>query len=255
MPPTLPASGSPARRPAGAWLTRVRAGLGSGQCEVCRLWTRGALCGNCVARFAAPRPRCERCAIGLGAAAPACGACLREPPAFERSVCAADYAFPWDRLVGDFKFHGRVELAPALAGLMVAAVRRGAGPLPDLVLPVPLSAARLRERGYNQAALLARAVAAPLGLPCDAQLLQSPLATAHQAGLSRAARQRNLRHAFMVDPRRRSLLQGRRVALVDDVMTTGATAREATRVLLQAGASAVQLWVLARTPDSAARSD
>ena len=74
-------------------------------CEVCRSWAGAALCPACVARFAAPRPRCARCGIGLGVAAPACGACLSEPPPFERTVCVADYGFPWDRLVADFKFH------------------------------------------------------------------------------------------------------------------------------------------------------
>ncbi len=220
-----------------------------GQCEVCRQWSPAALCADCVARFAAPRPRCARCGIALGLAAPACGACLREPPPFEHTVCVVDYGFPWDRLIADFKFHGRVELARALAGLLATAVRAAAVPLPQLVLPVPLAAERLRERGYNQAWVLARLLAAALGLAADAELLQRPIATAHQAQLDRAQRRRNLHGAFMVDPRRRTALQGRRAALVDDVMTTGTTAREAAAVLLRAGAAAVDIWVLARTPE------
>lgn len=221
------------------------------QCEVCRQWSAGALCPACIARFAAPRPRCACCGIGLGVAAPHCGECLRDRPPFEHTVCVADYGFPWDALIGAFKFQGRIELAGPLAAQMLGAVKAAARPPPQCVLPVPLSPQRLAQRGYNQAWELARRVAAALQLPADAGLLQRPLETAHQAELGRSERQRNLRSAFMADPRRRGDLQGRRVALVDDVMTTGATAREAAAVLLRAGAAAVDLWVLARTPASA----
>lgn len=178
-----------------------------------------------------------------------CGDCLRDPPPFTHTVCVADYAFPWDALIGAFKFRGRAELAGLLAVRLVAAVRAAALPAPTLVLPVPLSPRRLAERGYNQAWELARRAAAALQLPADATLLQRPLETAHQAELGRSERQRNLRTAFMADPRRRAPLQGAHVVLVDDVMTTGATAREASAVLLRAGAAAVDLWVLARTPE------
>ena len=177
-------------------------------------------------------------------------------PPFTHTVCAADYGFPWDGLIGAFKFRGRPELAGLLAERLTAAVQQAlqaaALPRPDVVLPVPLSPHRLAERGYDQAWELARRVARALQLPAEARLLQRPVETAQQSGLDRAARQRNLRTAFMADPARRTLLQGRRVALVDDVMTTGATVREASAVLLRAGAVAVDLWVLARTPDSLA---
>jgi len=219
------------------------------QCEVCRQWSGSALCAECVARYTAPRPRCACCGIPLGSAATRCGDCLRDPPPFEHTVCVADYGFPWDALIGAFKFRGRAELAGLLAARLVAAVRASALAPPALVLPVPLSPRRLAERGYNQAWEVARRAAATLQLPADATLLQRPLETAHQAELGRSERQRNLRTAFMADPQRRAPLQGARVALVDDVMTTGATAREASAVLLRAGAAAVDLWVLARTPD------
>ncbi len=217
-----------------------------GQCEVCRRWGAASLCGDCVTRFAAAVPRCGRCALRLGAAAAACGQCLRDPPPFECTVCVADYDFPWDRLIADFKFHGRAELAGTLAALLATAV----DPLapPDLVLPVPLAPRRLAERGYNQAWELARRVARTHHLAARADVLTRPLESLHQADLTRAQRLANLRAAFVVGPRARDLLRGRRVALVDDVLTTGATAREAARVLLQAGAAAVDVWVLARTP-------
>ena len=227
------------------------------QCEVCRQWGTSALCADCIARYAAPLARCQRCALRLGLDTPACGACLREPPPFEHTVCVADYGFPWDRLIAHFKFNRRVELADVLAGVLAhvlaqrlqSTLMEGGAPTPSLVLPVPLSAGRLAERGYNQAWEIARRVAARAALPARADLLLRPWDTAHQADLNRSERQLNLRTAFMVDARQRAALQGRRVALVDDVMTPGATAREAAACLLRAGASAVDVWVLARTPD------
>ncbi len=185
----------------------------------------------------------------MGLAAPACGACLRAPPPFERTVTATDYGFPWDSLIGDFKFNAREDLAGPLARLLSQAVDAAAGPAPELVLPIPLSAQRLAERGYNQAWELARRTARLQGCPARHDVLLRPSDTAHQAELTRAARQRNLAGAFMVDPRQRGVVQGRRVVLVDDVMTSGATAREAASTMLRAGAAAVDLWMLARTPD------
>lgn len=217
-------------------------------CEVCHRWGHGALCRDCVARYAPTPTRCARCALRLGQALAACGACLRDPPPFEHSVCVADYGFPWDALITDFKFHGRAELAHVLARQLAAAVTRAALPVPARVLPVPLAPRRLAERGYNQAWELARRTATALGLPADPHLLLRPIDTAQQTELGRTARQRNLASAFMVDPRRRGQLQGLRVALVDDVMTTCATAREAAAALLRAGAAAVDVWAVARTP-------
>jgi len=163
-----------------------------------------------------------------------------------------DYGFPWDHVVNEFKYQARPELAGALAELMAAAVARSAQTLPDGVLPMPLAPQRLAQRGYNQAWELARHVAAAVRRPAWPHGLLRPLDTAPQAGLGRAARQHNLRTAFMVEPRHRPALAGRRVALVDDVMTTGATVREAAAALLRAGAGAVDVWVLARTPETSA---
>lgn len=215
-----------------------------GQCEVCRAWRHARLCDICVQRFAAGRPRCRQCALPLAGGAERCGDCVRDPPPFEHTACVADYAFPWDGLVAAFKFRGRVELAGPLAALLARAA--APWPAPDLVCPVPLSPARLSERGYNQAWELARRAAG--GTPARADLLLRPLDTAHQADLTRAERLRNLRSAFVAHPAHRAALAGRRVALVDDVFTTGATARAAALALRQAGAAAVDVWVVARTP-------
>jgi ComF family protein len=176
-----------------------------------------------------------------------CGRCLADPPSFDTCVVGCDYAFPWDRLIADFKFNGRVELAAPLAQRLLAAIERDAHPLPQRVLPVPLAPQRLAERGYNQAWELARRVARALGRPADAELLARPLAGARQAELGLAQRRQNLKRAFVPNPRRHASLQGQHVAVVDDVMTSGATLREAAAALRRGGAARVDAWVLART--------
>ena len=178
---------------------------------------------------------------------PLCGACLHAPPRFERALAAFDYAFPWDRVIAEFKFRGRLEWAAPLAQLLAAAAR-AQGTEVDMVTAVPLASQRLRERGYNQAWEIARRVAHQLGLPVRHDLLLRWRDTPQQLQLDRRQRDANLRGAFMPgDADARAAVRGRRVALVDDVLTTGTTAEEATRALLEAGAASVQLWVLART--------
>ena len=260
--PASPAS--PAVRPAGGpdaagrggvsgWLRQARRWAGS-SCQICRRWQTDALCADCLDRFAPARPRCRGCAIVLPhPEVEFCGRCLREPSALTAVVAALDYGFPWDRLISRFKFHGAPELAGDLADLLAAAVapavRSGWLERPDWVLPVPLSPQRLRERGYNQAWELARRVARAQGLQTRADLLLKLREGAHQAELSREERLHNLAAAFAIEPQVRALLSGARVALVDDVMTTGATLHELARTLQRAGAVQVQGWVLARTPE------
>ena len=159
-----------------------------------------------------------------------------------------DYGHPWDGLVTQFKFHGALDLTPALAACIASAVLERGENLPDLLLPVPLSPQRLRERGYNQAWELTQRVAASLRCRCDARLLLRIRHDPHQLALSPEQREANVHGTFAVEPLRSAELRGRRIALIDDVMTTGATLAEASRVLLQAGASEVHGWVLARTP-------
>ena len=213
-----------------------------------------ALCRQCVERFAPPVPRCRGCALrlppGQPTGQPLCGECLRQGPAFEHCVCAADYGFPWDALIAQAKFHARPELMIPLSALLAAAARQVRAPAPALLLPIPLDPQRLRERGYNQAWELARELARHLRCPAAPALLLRPVQRAHQADLSRAQRLANLRGAFMLQPNRQLEVTGQRVALVDDVMTTGATLREAATVLRRAGAGAVDVYVLARTPEA-----
>lgn len=177
-----------------------------------------------------------------------CGRCVVAPPSFVRALAAVDYVHPWDRLISDFKFHDGLDLGPALCELLLAARQREDIAAPDWLLPVPLGTQRWRERGYNQAWELARHCARHLGCATDAALLLRIRETPHQLSLPRERRLANVRGAFAIDPTRRSEVAGRRIALIDDVMTTQATANELSRLLLDAGAHSVQVWVVARTP-------
>lgn len=185
----------------------------------------------------------------MSSAALRCGACLAHPPPWRSCRTAVDYAFPWANLIQAMKFRQLPDTARLLAQLMQQAWLQPATDAVDLVTAVPLSEARMQARGYNQAWLLARAVAKAQGLPSDPTLIQRWRDASEQSGApDRAARLRRVQGAFMPHPAARSRLQGRRVALVDDVMTTGATAQAATLALLEGGAASVDLWLLARTP-------
>ena len=191
------------------------------------------------------RHRCSRCALPLPDGVATCGACVREPPPLDRCFAAVDYAYPWSGLVGRFKFQGVPGWAATLARRMhaVAGVAEEIAAA-DLVLPMPLAHGRLAERGFNQALLLARQLAAG---KAEAQLLLRLRETGSQSALDRAARQRNVDGAFGVEPLRVEELMEKRVVLVDDVMTSGASLHAAAAVLRQAGASRVSAVVLART--------
>jgi ComF family protein len=173
-----------------------------------------------------------------------CGACLAHPPPFVGAVAAIAYAYPADRLIQRLKYGGRLALAVPLADLLAASVldRLPSQPLPDALVPVPLSAPRQRGRGFNQAAEIARAASARLGRPVLHALERHRDAPA-QATLSRRRRVANVRGAFRcVEP-----VRGLSLALVDDVMTTGATLAAAATALNQGGATRVAAWAVART--------
>jgi len=218
------------------------------QCVVCHGAAHSRLCAPCSQRFGSQRPRCERCALELPPGVPVCGSCLVKPPPFTHTLTAVDYGFPWDALVLRLKFSQALDLADTLAEAMANALQTSTLPQPELLLPMPLSTQRLRERGFNQAWELTHRLGRRLSLPTDARLLLRMKDTPHQLTLPEDRRAANVRGAFAVDPLRRQSLAGRHVALVDDVMTTGATAAEAARALTQAGAASVVVWVAARTP-------
>ena len=207
------------------------------------------LCAACLESLPWNRPACARCAIPLpdavddASAAPHCGACLRKPPPLRAVHAAFVYASPLDRLLPRFKFHQDLAAGRLLAQLMAQSLA-GADP-PQALLPIPLHRARLRQRGYDQALELARPLARALRLPLLSDALLRRRATAPQSELDAARRRRNLRGAFVVRPGARLPPH---VALVDDVMTTGATLHAAADALRRAGVARVDAWVCARVP-------
>lgn len=215
------------------------------QCAVCHAWPAQAVCEACVARFAQPVSRCRTCALPLPAGAAQCGACLRQAPPLELCLAAVAYAFPWSRLIARFKFDGQAGWGSALALLLRSAPGADdALAQADALLPMPLSEQRLRQRGFNQALELARHLAPAKTRP---DLLLRLRDTPAQSALPRAQRLRNVRHAFAVDPLRVEEVRGRRVVLVDDVMTSGASLFAAAQALREAGATHITGLILART--------
>ncbi len=225
-------------------ISSVFAGALSQDCTLCGTRSRDSLCAACHRdlpyRSAVGCPRCNL----QGAVRQICGACLADPPHFDATISAFSYAYPLDRLVQAYKFNANLSLLPLFATALVRAIGADAAePVQiDLVIPLPLATGRLRERGFNQSSLLAQRVAKMLAIKFNARGMLRVRDTPPQTGLSREARLKNVRGAFDCGHR----LDGQRVALVDDVMTTGATLSEAAKTLKKAGAAHVSAWVIAR---------
>ena len=215
----------------------MSAALFGGNCYLCRGAAVGTLCTACDADL--PRltgPRCPRCALD-SPRGELCGRCLTEAPHYDATVAALAYEFPADTLVHALKFRGELALARVLGELLSQKISNLEI---DCVIPVPLSAARLRERGYNHAAEIARHFARS---KLDLTLCERSRDTPPQMELPFAERRRNVRGAF----RCTRAIAGASVAVVDDVMTTGATFDEIARTLKHAGVARVVNWVVART--------
>ena len=211
--------------------------LFGGTCYLCRGSASKLLCASCDADLPRLDPlRCPRCALE-SPRGEVCGRCLSEAPHYDATVAALAYEFPADALVHALKFRGELALAGLLGSLLFQKISNHEV---DCVIPVPLSGERLRARGYNHAAEIARHVR-PARL--ELALCERSRDTPPQMELPYAERRRNVRGAF----RCTRTLAGESVAVVDDVMTTGATLDEIARVLKAAGASRVINWVVART--------
>ncbi|MEW5892181.1 MAG: ComF family protein [Pseudomonadota bacterium] len=201
------------------------------------------LCPGCLADL--PRlatPRCPVCALPT-ALGEVCGGCLRHPPAFDATHAAYRYAYPLDALLQHYKYGQGLHLAGFLAEQLAAEIATGLDTRPDLVIPMPLHPRRLQERGYNQAGEIAKRLARRLDLPVALTACTRAKDAPPQASLPLKERRKNIRGAFEC----RMDLAGKRIALVDDVMTSGASLDELAKTVKKAGAVEVRAWVVART--------
>ena len=220
-------------------------------CQLCddRCEAGQTLCAGCEADLPWLGGQCRICALPLPTVGMTCGECLKRPPSFDHVAVPWRFAFPLDTLINRFKHQSRWPfgrlLAEHLARHLQHAFDEGL-PRPDALLPVPLASRRLRQRGFNQAHMLADWLSPALGIPVREDLLQRPQDTPSQQQLDAAARRRNLRQAFALNGGQP--LPGQHLAIVDDVFTTGATAEALARLLKHAGADRVDIYCLARTP-------
>lgn len=230
----------PPRHPARQLAKRLLDILMPGSCLLCGGEGKGSLlCADCESDLPAlPSPNCPNCAIPT-TYGERCGACLKSPPAFEHAVALYAYDFPADRLIHNLKYGHQLAIAGWLGEKLA---RQLTNTQIDLILPLPLHPARLRERGFNQSAELAKGIGNHLNLPVDRDNLLRLRATPPQAELPLKERHKNVRGAFEC----RVDLTGRRLLLVDDVMTSGATVNECARILKLHGASEITVAVAAR---------
>lgn len=254
------------------WTRNVLGRLLPSACALCGAEAQeGPVCARCLADLPHLRSTCGRCGVplpsavvhglhGLQGALPGtpvpgatlCGSCTRNPPPLTRCVAALEFRDTARALVHGLKFRGQLPYARPLGEVLAQAVAERGPVGAELLLPVPLHLGRLRERGFNQATEVARVVSRFLGIP-----LASPgTATRRRSTLAQTdlpgarARRRNVAGAFLVDSRE---VSGRRVVLVDDVMTTGATLYELARTVWDSGARQVEAWACCRAGSPQAR--
>ena len=220
-------------------------------CQLCdeRCEPGHPLCPGCEAELPWLGSQCSICALPLPVAGAICGECLKRPPAFDHVAVPWRFAFPVASLITRFKHQSRWPfgrlLAEHLARHLQHAFDEGL-PRPEALLPVPLARRRLRQRGFNQARMLADWLSPVLKIPVRNDLAQRIQDTPSQQQLDAAARRRNLRQAFALAEGKD--LHGQHLAVIDDVFTTGATAEALARLLKRAGAARVDIYCLARTP-------
>jgi len=227
------------------WLKNVQT------CLLCdeRTDSPSPICIACESELPWLMDQCERCALPLPMSGLTCAQCTRQSPAFNEVVVPWLYDFPIDALVTRFKHQGKWPIGRLLAELLAQTLQHRFDEglqRPNVMIPVPLANRRMRERGYNQAAMLAHWLGSVLQLPVDERTVRRVKETPAQQGLDAKARKRNLREAFALSDS--ACVVDKHVALIDDVLTTGSTADTLARLMIRAGARTVDVYCLARTP-------
>lgn len=213
-------------------------------CVLCHQFhhNRLAVCTECIALLTPLGFCCQQCASPLfDNGYPLCGQCIKTPPYFDSALVHYRFEEPLRSLLHQFKYNNSLYLTSFLGELIIQAQSTD-GVTPQCLIPVPMHHRRLKTRGFNQAAVLARFLAKKLAIPCDSSSCVKTVNTSPQAELGGELRRKNLRNAFACDT-----LNYKHVALVDDLLTTGSTANELARTLKKAGVERVDIWCCART--------
>lgn len=226
----------------------VNSDASAGRCVTCLHPSAfNGLCAPCRSDLPRNRLHCDICALPLAFSGPVrrCGECLTQPPVFTRSLILWRYQFPVDSMIGRYKYHGQRKFARPLlsdfSDYLEHTLRDGERP--ELLIPAPMHWRRRWQRGFNQSQDIAEYLGRRLKIPVNSQAVQRKRQVRAQRGLNRAARLTNLNKVFEV-----CQAIPERVAIVDDVVTTGATTRALAGALTTAGAREIQIWALARTP-------
>lgn len=213
-------------------------------CVLCHQFhqSRLAVCTECIAMFTPLGFCCQQCANPLfDTSYPLCGQCIKTPPYFDSALVAHRFEEPLRGLLHQFKYNSSLYLTSFLGQLMLNA-ERNTMTTPDCLMPVPMHKQRLKMRGFNQAAVLARFLSRRLNIPCDMTSCVKIANTSPQADLDGEQRRKNLRNAFACPP-----LSYQHVILIDDLLTTGSTANELAYTLKKSGVERVDIWCCART--------
>lgn len=225
-------------------------------CKICHRPSQNLLCSECRQELHYCADVCEQCGEALPdrlllehpLATRHCGSCITSPPSFQRTIFAYSYSGPVVQLIQKFKFGEALILSKLLADMIVNRMSDCNHTLPDALIAVPLHPARLKQRGFNQSLELAKHISKALNIPIYNSLLIRTRATPKQSGLNRKARERNIKGAFKVQAcNNKVVLAEKHLAIVDDVITTGSTVREAAKVLKRAGFTRISVVAVAKT--------
>jgi ComF family protein len=215
-------------------------------CLLCRLTSMELLCTACLAQLPWMQSACLQCAMPLTSTIiqSKCGHCFNTTLPFNKILTVFKYQTPIDKLVNDLKFHSQLSVAALFAQLMAQKViaHYQDQPLPELLIPIPLHRRRLRERGYNQSIEIARYVGKQLNIPIDILSCQRIINTPAQSQIPAAARQRNIKRAFLT-----KAIKAQHVAIIDDVVTTMSTIKEFAATLRNSTIKQIDVWTIART--------
>lgn len=222
------------------WLKYSLSALYPHHCPLCGARSQSAFCTGCEQDMPRLLSACPQCGLELPAEALYCGHCQTNPPQYQRLYSPYAYAHPVSNLITAVKYQQRLSLIPVLAHAMTRRVTRQPIGV-DALLPVPLHSARLRERGFNQSLELARVLSKQIAVPI-LHGIERHRATATQTTLPADQREQNVRGAF----RLHQPIAHRRIAIVDDVVTTGSTVNEIAKLLRSAGVEEIEVWCIAR---------